>query len=218
MTRRRLLVTVAVALLATFVVAATAVWLALPSLARWAMVWQVEAQTGRKLTMREFALDLRGGHLRITGLRLDDREPGPPLAELDRLEVRFRPGALLRGHLWIEDLALDNPRVRIVRTARGVLNISDLLRPSKPREGTAAVTLDRFALTGGAILFEDRELTPPRTWRADALAIEAALLSTVNPEPRGRGRLDHHGGRRAAVGRDVRGPPAPRCTGACAST
>ena len=189
MTRRRLLVTVAVALLTTFVVAATVGWLALPSLARWAVVWQVEAQTGRKLTMREFALDLRGGHLRITGLRLDDREPGPPLAELDRLEIRFRPGTLLRGHLWIEDLALDNPRVRIVRTGRGLLNISDLLRPSTPREGTAAFTLDRFALTGGAIMFEDRTLTPPRTWRADALTIEAALLSTVNPEPRGRARL-----------------------------
>jgi uncharacterized protein involved in outer membrane biogenesis len=188
-TRRRLLVTVAVALLATFVVSATAVWLALPSLARWAVVWQVEAQTGRKLTMREFTFDLRRGHLRITGLRLDDREPGPPLAELDRIEVRFRPGTLLRGHLWIEDLALDNPRVRIVRTARGILNISDLVRPSKPREGTAAFTLDRFALTGGAILFEDRTLTPPRTWRADTLTIEAALLSTVHPEPRGRGRL-----------------------------
>jgi uncharacterized protein involved in outer membrane biogenesis len=188
-TRRRLLVTVAVALLATFVVAATAVWLALPSLARWAMVWQVQARTGRALTMREFTLDLRGGHLRITGLRLDDREPGPPLAELDRIEVRFRPRALLRGHLWIEDLALDNPRMRIVRTARGVLNISDLLRPSRPPEQAAAFTLDRFALTGGAILFEDRTLTPPRAWRADALTIEAALLSTVNPEPRGRGRL-----------------------------
>ena len=189
MTRRRLLVTVAVALLATFVVTATVVWLALPSLARRVVVWQVEAQTGRKLTMREFALDLRGGHLRITGLRLDDREPGPPLAQLDRLEIRFRPGTLLRGHFWIENLALDNPRVRIVRTGRGILNISDLLRPSRPREKTAAFTLDRFALTGGAIVFEDRTLTPPRTWRADALTIEAALLSTVNPEPRGRGRL-----------------------------
>ena len=139
--------------------------------------------------MREFDFDLRNGRLRIAGLRLDDREPGPPLAELDRLEVRFRPGMLLRGHLWIEDLALDNPRVRILRTGRGLLNISDLLRPSKPRKQAAAFTLDRLALTRGAIMFEDRTLTPPRAWRADALTIEAAQLSTVNPEPRGRGRL-----------------------------
>src|SRR5438128_1125667 len=139
--------------------------------------------------MREFDFDLRSGRLRIAGLRLDDREPGPPLAELDRLEVRFRPGTLLRGHLWIEDLALDNPRVRILRTGRGLLNISDLLRPSKPRKQAAAFTLDRLALTRGAIMFEDRTLTPPRAWRADALTIEAAQLSTVNPEPRGRGRL-----------------------------
>jgi uncharacterized protein involved in outer membrane biogenesis len=186
-TRRRVLLFVAV--FTTLIVSATVVWLALPSLTRWALVWQVEAHTGRKLTMREFDFDLRSGRLRIAGLRLDDREPGPPLAELDRLEVRFRPGALLRGHLWIEDLALDNPRVRIVRTGRGVLNISDLLRPSKPRKQGAAFTLDRLALTGGAIMFEDRTLTPLRAWRADALTIEAAQLSTVNPEPRGRGRL-----------------------------
>ncbi|HUP34237.1 MAG TPA: DUF748 domain-containing protein [Candidatus Limnocylindria bacterium] len=187
MTRRRLIVTIVV--VGMLLVSATAAWLALPGLVRRVVVWQVETQTGRTLTMREFDLDLRAGRLRIAGLRLADREPGPPLAELDRLEARFRPGALLRGHLWIEDLALDNPRVRIVRTGGGVLNVSDLLRPSEPRAQAAAVTLDRFALIGGAILFEDRTLTPPRTWRADALTIEAALLSTVNPEPRGRGRL-----------------------------
>ena len=190
MTRRRLLVTVAVALLATFVVAATGVWLALPSLARWAVVWQVEGQTGRKLTMREFALDLRGGHLRVTGLQLDDREPGPPLAQLDRLEVRFRPGALLRGQIHLEEVTLAAPRVRIVRLGRGVLNISDLLdRPRKTSARVTPLTLDRLALTGGAILFEDRTLNPPRTWRADGLAIDAAALSTVSPEPRGSLRL-----------------------------
>jgi len=186
-TRRRVLLFVAV--ITTLTISATTVWLALPSLARWAVVWQVKAQTGRKLTMREFDFDLRGGRVRIAGLRLDDREPGPPLAELDRLEVRFRPGTLLRGHLWIEDLAVDNPRVRILRTGRGLLNISDLLRSSKPRKQAAAFTLDRLTLTGGSIMFEDRTLTPPRAWRADALTIEAAQLSTVNPEPRGRGRL-----------------------------
>ena len=190
MTRRRLLVTVAVVLLATLVVSATAVWLALPTLARWAVVWQVEAQTGRKLTMDAFELDVRGGRLRIARLRLADREPGPPLAEFERLDVRFRPAALLRGHLHVEEIALAAPRVRIVRLARGVLNISDLLdRPRKPSSGVSPLTLDRLALTGGAVLFEDRTLNPPRTWRADGLTIDAAALSTVRPEPRGWLRL-----------------------------
>ena len=43
MTRRRLLVSGAVVLLATLVVTATALWLVLPSLARWALVRQVAA-------------------------------------------------------------------------------------------------------------------------------------------------------------------------------
>ncbi|MGH7398994.1 MAG: DUF748 domain-containing protein, partial [Candidatus Rokuibacteriota bacterium] len=189
MTRRRAWITVAVALLATLVVSTTAVWLALPRLARWVVVWQVEAQTGRRLAMREFDFDLRAGRLHIAGFRLADREPGPPLAEFDQLDVRFRPGALLRGHVWIEDITLRGPRVRVVRTGRGELNISDLLRPAEPRERAAAVTLDRLTLTGGAVIFEDRTLTPPRTWRADALAIDVTDLSTVSPEPRGRGTL-----------------------------
>ncbi|HKW95900.1 MAG TPA: DUF748 domain-containing protein, partial [Methylomirabilota bacterium] len=186
MTRRRFWITV---VLAALVVSAAALWLGLPTLARWAVVWQVQAQTGRRLTMQDFALDLRGGRLRITGLRLDDREPGPPLAEFDRLDVRFRPGQLLRGHPWIEDLTLSGPRIHIVRTGRGELNISDLLGRSKPRQGAAPLTLEHVALTGGTILFEDRTLDPPRTWRAEGLTVEAARLSTVSPEARGTGRL-----------------------------
>ncbi|MGH7374527.1 MAG: DUF748 domain-containing protein, partial [Candidatus Rokuibacteriota bacterium] len=189
MTRRRLWTTIAVALLVALVVSAAAVWTMLPTLARWAVVWQIEAQTGRRLTLREFDLDLRGGRLRITGFRLADREPGPPLAEFDRLDVRFRPATLLRGHLWLEEVTLTAPRLRIVRTGRGLLNVSDLLGRSKPREGTAAFTLDRFSLTGGVVVFEDRTLQPPRAWRAEPLTIEAARLSTVNPESRGSGRL-----------------------------
>ena len=209
MTRRRLLVSVAVVLLATLVVTATALWLALPSLARWALVRQVAAQAGRTLTMREFTLDLRGGHLRITGLRLDDREPGPPLAELDRLEVRFRPSALLRGHLWIDDLALDNPRVRIVRTARGVLNISDLLRAVRAPEEDSR----RHPRSLGVDRWRDR-VRGPHADSAPHLAGRGAGRrggSALHREPgAARPRPAHHeGGGRAAVGRDVRGAPRP---------
>lgn len=189
MTRRRLWTTLGVALAGGLVLSAAALWMALPSLARWALVWQVEAQTGRQLTMAAFDLDLRGGRLRIDGFRLADREPGPPLAEFDRLDVRFRPARLLRGHVDIEDVTLSAPRLHIVRTGRGVLNISDLLGRTKSKSGGAPFTLDRLALTGGTIVFEDRTLSPPRTWRAEALTVEAAALSTVSAEPRGSVRL-----------------------------
>ena len=189
MTRRRLWITLGVALAGGLALSAAALWIALPSLARWVLVRQVEAQTGRRLTMAAFHLDVRGGHLRIDGLRLDDREPGPPLAELDRLDVRFRPARLLRGHVDLEDVILTAPRVHIVRTGRGVLNISDLLGRSGSRSGAAPFTLGRLALTGGAIVFEDHTLTPPRTWKAEALTIDAAALSTVSPDPSGRIRL-----------------------------
>jgi uncharacterized protein involved in outer membrane biogenesis len=188
-TRRRRWLTLATGLVAVIGLSAVALWLALPSLVRWVLVRQVHAQIGRQLTMAAFELDLRGGRLRIDGLRLDDREPGPPLAELDRLEVRFRPARLLRGHVDLEDVVLTTPRVHIVRTGHGELNISDLLGRSSSTSGPIPLTLDRLALTGGTILFEDRTLTPPRTWKAEAITVDAAALSTVSPEPRGRLRL-----------------------------
>ncbi|HWN15070.1 MAG TPA: hypothetical protein VNU02_14475, partial [Candidatus Dormibacteraeota bacterium] len=72
MIRRRTWLTVAAILLAGVGLSAVALWLALPSIARWALVRQVQAQTGRRLTMAAFDLDLRGGRLRIDGFRLDD--------------------------------------------------------------------------------------------------------------------------------------------------
>jgi uncharacterized protein involved in outer membrane biogenesis len=187
-TRRRWL-TVAVVVLAGLVVSATALWLALPTLARRVVVWQVEAQTGRRLTMARFELDLRGGQLHVAGFRLADRIPGPPLLEFDRLDVRFHPMRLLRGHLEIAEVTLAGPRVHIVRIGRGELNISDLLaRPRSQSEGSP-FSLDHLAVKDGAILFEDRTLTPPRTWRAEALTVEADALSSASPEPRGRVRV-----------------------------
>src|SRR5689334_20381881 len=153
------------------------------------MVRQVEAQTGRRLTMARFDLDLRHGRLHIAGLRLEDRVPGPPLVEFDRLDVRFHPTRLLRGHLEIVDVSLAGPRVHIVRIGRGELNISDLLARPASRSESPPFTLDHLAVTDGAILFEDRTLTPTRIWRAEPLTVEAEALSSASPEPRGRLRI-----------------------------
>ena len=51
------------------------------------------------------------------------------------------------------------------------------------------MNIDRLALTAGAITVEDRALATPRTWRAEAITVEASALSTVDAAPRGSLRL-----------------------------
>ena len=164
-------------------------WVALPSVARWVVVRQLEAMTGRGVSVERFELDIAGGRLGIGGFRLADREPGPPLAEFERLEVRFRPRALLRRHVHVTEATLTTPRVRIVRAATGALNIADLLGPPEARERGIAVTVDRFRLAGGMVTLEDRTRTPARAWPIEAIAVEATGLSTVGGEMTGSGRL-----------------------------
>jgi Domain of Unknown Function (DUF748) len=164
-------------------------WWALPGLVHWAVVRQIESLTGRRTTIEQLDLDLARGHLAIAGLRLAARAPGPPVAELDRLDVRFEPGSLLRGHLWIREATFGGARVQIVRSERGDLNISDLLARPVARGGSAAVTVDRFALTGGVVSLEDRTRAPAHTWRVEGIAIEASGLSTTRVDTEGTGRL-----------------------------
>lgn len=178
----------AVVVVASLVLAAVAAWLALPRLAHWALVRHVEASTGRPVAIEQFHLDLWRGVLQVGGLRLSDREPGPPLAELERLDVRFAPGTLLRGRVDVQDAVIEGPVVRLVRDERGELNVADLLGGTTSA-GPVAVRIDRLALRRGTLTFEDRSLRRARTWRAEDIEVTASQLSTLDPEPRGSGRL-----------------------------
>ena len=187
MSRRRWSIAAIVVL--GLVLSAAALWWQLPGIARWLVVRQIEAVTGRRVTVERFDLALARGRLEVRGLRLADREPGPSLAEIDRLDVRFAPGALLRGRLDVREATIDGLRLRIVRTERGELNIADLLRRPPSTEAPPAVNIDRLSLTAGALTVEDRAVATARTWRAEAITVEASALSTVDAAPRGALRL-----------------------------
>jgi hypothetical protein len=164
-------------------------WWALPQIVQWVLVRQIESSTGRKVTLERFELDVRAGHLGMGGFRLADRESGAPLAEFERLVVRFQPRDLIRGHLHVTEATLASPRVSIVRAENGSLNIADLLASAERHERPTAVTVDRLTLSGGAVTFEDRTLRRHRTWRADGIEGHASALSTVDDEARGTAHL-----------------------------
>jgi uncharacterized protein involved in outer membrane biogenesis len=154
----------------------TAALLRLSSLARQVALWQLQAATGRPVTIESLELSLSDGRLSVRGLRIADRDGGM-LAELGRLDGRFHPWSLLRGRVWIHDLTLADGHVRIVRTGPSRFNISDLLeRPAS--SGSRDLSIDHVAVTGGSVIVEDRMLQPVRTWRADDIRLDARNLTT----------------------------------------
>ncbi|MBI1736922.1 MAG: DUF748 domain-containing protein [Candidatus Rokubacteria bacterium] len=177
----RLLVVLAVALVALVAIGIAA----LPAIVRHVVVWQLGASLDRPVTLESVDLDLVEGRLGFRTLRITDRD-GQPLGTIDRLDARFSPRDLLRGHLRIVDGTLEAPAVRIVRTGPNEFNIADLFRPreeSKP--GALAITVERFHVARGAVDIEDRTLTPPRVWRLERLTVDAQSVSTDPAKPAG---------------------------------
>ncbi|HET7343919.1 MAG TPA: DUF748 domain-containing protein, partial [Methylomirabilota bacterium] len=174
--RRWLLGSVLVAV-ALVLVAATTALILLPHVVRQIAVWRLQALTHRPVTIEALDVSLRTGRFSVRGLRVDDRDGGL-LAGFDALQGRFHRRSLLEAKVWIEEAVLTNPQVRIVRLGPGRFNVSDLLeRPGEPSHGLA-VNVDHFAVRGGRIAVEDRVLTPPLTWQAESLELEARDLTT----------------------------------------
>jgi uncharacterized protein involved in outer membrane biogenesis len=178
-TRRRVVWLGLALLVTTAVLLAAAAIVLLPRYARQLAVWQLGSLTGRPVAIQALDLSLTTGHFSVRGLRVADRDGGL-LAELDRLEGRFHPVALLRLHLWIERLTLGGGHVRIVRLGPGRFNVSDLLdRPAASGRSWLDISVDRFTIDGGWVALEDRMLTPPRTWRSDDIRLDARNVSTL---------------------------------------
>ena len=177
MRRRVLIVIVAVLVLLGALVAAGLNWY-LPAILHRTAIWRLQAATGRTVTIEALDISLATGEFSLRGFRVADREPGPPLAEFERLEGRFHRRSLLRGHVWIESLALTGGHARIVRLGPNRYNISDLLdRPSS--SGGLDVSVDHFTITGGWVELEDRVLKPARTWRSADIRLDARNLTTL---------------------------------------
>jgi hypothetical protein len=174
---RRLLVGLAAGVVAIGVVTAIVVSFA-PPLLRTLAISRIEAATGRAASIDTLDLDLWRGTLAVRGLRLADRD-GDMLATIGRLDARIAWRALLTGHLWVRELAIEDSTVRVVRFENGEVNISDMIRRGGGGGGPGlGVTVDRFSLAGGTVVLEDRSVSPVRVWKSEDLAIVASHVST----------------------------------------
>lgn len=154
----------------------------LPELLRRTAITQIGAATGRAVSIKALHINVFTGQLRVQAFSLGNGDSPDPLMQIDRVEARFRLLPLFDRHLHLDRLTVTAPTFQWVRTKETNLALADLLIPlyvgkALVRRGWDA-TIDQIQMEGGTIILHDRLPTPPQTWRAESLTLEAHNLST----------------------------------------
>lgn len=178
--RRRTAWLITLIVLATLIVGGVAALAFLPELARKTAIWRLEALTLRRVTIDRVEVNAFTGRVAVHGLRVAEREGPGVLAKVDRIEARIHRRSLLRLHVWIENLTITGTEIRLVRLASGRFTIADLLDRPARTGGGVEVTIDRLRVADSAFFFEDRTLSPARTWTVARIEIDGRGLSTTN--------------------------------------
>jgi translocation and assembly module TamB len=121
----------------------------------WARAW---AASGTERALRErgivaiYDLTLRAWPLAVelTNVRVESSDSGPRALECDRVRIRPRLFALLAGKISIDQVELDQPRVRLV-IRRGTLANLALTRSAPSDGGRFHVPFSTFVVTDGSL-------------------------------------------------------------------
>ena len=133
-------------------VEAATILYALPTVARHVAISRLQTITKRPVSIDRVDVQLLSGRLTIHGLRVAEPDGGVPFADLETLDARLHLPSLARGHIWVRELVLVKPTLRIVRLEKR-FNFSDLFEGSETTRKRFDVTVDRFALVDGTVAF-----------------------------------------------------------------
>lgn len=153
-------------------------------LARRQVTTLLSAVTGFEVRVQGVAGDVLRT-LDLHGVRL--RHDGQPVLDVDRLRIRWSPLALLAGRFHLREVALEQVRVRLVRTDAGWRLPSSGTRDEAGARTLPTVTVDRIRLRSGRLGLARLDGGAPRRVAIAALTLQGSLRIS-----HGKLRLDLH--------------------------
>lgn len=153
---------------------------------------QIESALGRTVDFKEIRLTLwpRLG-ARLSGVTVMD-DPAflaAPFASLSSLDIGVQLRPLLSGRIVVDEIALRDPVITIVKNAQGLLNVSTLGAAGSPPPSTvggptspsgssgnplrllALLAVDRVSLAGGRLTYRDLSSRAPTEYSLQDLHI-----------------------------------------------
>ena len=153
----------------------------------------IEEALNRKITLRDLRLTIipRVG-VRIVGFTVmdDPTFSSTPFASLTSLDIGVKLLPLLTGHIEVEEIALKEPVVSLLKNQHGVLNVSTIGKqgpppspepgkeapPTPPVEGgplraLAMLAVDRVTLDHGTLTYRDQSTPTPGEYTVQDLNV-----------------------------------------------
>ncbi|TAN08754.1 MAG: DUF748 domain-containing protein [Rhodanobacteraceae bacterium] len=132
---------------------------AAPPIIRSQIQQQASNALGRRVTIGHVRFDPYTLRLQLNRLRIAGRTGQPPFVRVDRAIINASWTSLLRRAPVLDALILERPRIRIVRSAQGRYNFSDILARLAARAGQPASPF-RYAVSNlrvhdGDVAFDD---------------------------------------------------------------
>jgi len=146
----------------------------------------VQEQLKRRAEIGEVRLNPLLFKLEIKRFSLQEAD-GRPLLGFDRLFVDFELSSLFRRAWTFAEIRLEAPRLDVVMTPDGRLNVADLLDAFPRSEAAPApaptapprMLLQHALMSGGAVSFTDLSGRAPQTARVEPINIELRSITTL---------------------------------------
>ena len=161
------IVAVVVVLFAALIILANV--LITPERVRGVLMPLAEEKLGRKVDLGQIEVSLFSG-IQVGGLTVYEKDGQEIFVSTDMLRLKYQLLPLLAMKVVIDEVRLENPKIRVVRLAGGSFNFSDLTGDSKKEsqkpepkpagEGGSKISLlvSNVSVTGGELTFLDHAL------------------------------------------------------------
>jgi hypothetical protein len=181
------LAAIVVAVLALY--GALGFWVA-PGIVREQIVTRVSEALDRPVTLDAVRINPYALSLTLSGFAVSERD-GSPLLAFDKLHVNLSSSSLLRWAWTLSEIRLLRPRVQLVLTADGALNLAALgptsapaSKDQEPTHGLLRLAIGQLSVIDGQVGFEDRRQRQPVHRNVDAISFTLHDFSTL-PEDEG---------------------------------
>jgi len=152
-----------VALIATIVLVVFGLlgFLAAPPIIRGQIEKRANAALSRPVTVAAVHFNPYTLRLQLDRLHIADRDGRSPFVDIDQAVINASWTSLFRWAPVLDELRLQHPRIRVVRTADGRFNFTDLLeryasKPADPNAPPARFSLSNITVHAGDIQFDDQ--------------------------------------------------------------